>query len=1310
MAEMFFIPDKEEAWVAATRTGSETTPKGVVHFMTKPDGSKQTVKDKDLQNCETVTQATLDSTPINLVDLESFSEGIILHMCKKRFLKDQIYTFVGTILVAVNPFRPLNIYTDENIKKFRLAAQRAEPLEPHVFAVSALALDHMNNDKKSQSVLISGESGAGKTETTKKILQYLAGVAGKTSRRGSSVNVGQQILESNPILESFGNAKTGRNNNSSRFGKWMEINFLNGGKIKGCRIINYLLEKSRVVFQIPNERNYHIFYMMLQDPAIKRKFSLGDAADYHYLNQSGCNSVNGRDEVEEQREMTQAFNSLEFSEETQDNIFEALAGILNLGNINFQESVDAAGNEKVTIVNPNFSASSSKLLGFNNTVLEQALCWKKVVTPSETILKPLTAVQAADQRDALAKEIYRQIFDWLVRRVNSSIYKGDGDLSIGVLDIYGFELFKVNSFEQLCINFANEKLQFFFNAVIFEGEMAMYRSEGIDCTEIKFQDNQGCLDLIEKSRVGIFAKLDEELIVPNGSDQGFIRKCHQAFGDGKQAFYKKDMNPDFFIVKHFAGEVSYKCTNFLEKNKDALAELLTDQLENSSKHLIKETFCWFRDNANAGITSPTKRGGAGSLNKPTIGKKFKSNLDNLMNSLSVTAPHFIRCVKSNSKQSPKIFEAPLCLRQLKYAGLFEAIRIRKAGYAYRFLHDYFVQKYHLTCSKSGLDDKQYCEAILKELEGKSNGHLLASDWRVGRTKVFIKSKQARLFLEEARNAAILRHVVVLQSFFRMGLAKIHTFAAKYEAIRKKKEALKKQREEEERKKKEEADRKAREEEERKIREERERKEKERLAKIEEERRIAAEIAERERKEKERGILAIQGVCRIFHARRAAAVLRMCKQLDRAMNKREDRYLETVIHNCRKLAKHSSKLRNKIEDAKDVLYEVKEQQEILGQLEDAIEGEDILELQAAIALAGQHMLSDKPECVHAVSLCHDLQLREKARVRIEKLSSSSNNNQILENADELSEAIDEAERLGVPQDCISSARGMLTRIMQFLPIRNSMRVAVERGSRKLMLSSLKQRNEQCESEGHDFCLEEQLAIKNMLRMFSFEVQLKGGKDVKPPPGEKPQGTGKSVGFESVDDGERERGAGEEKKEGDMHEDIDDIRLPEWAFSQFTHIQNMETESEKRAGLRDLRKCVGGEEKLREIRRVYQWVSQYSTWRHPGHENLVLPENTNGNEDDMIQAQKYRSKLAIAKSMRTPTKTPLRSGSSTRDKSHLKAATPSFKRSGGKTDTGRVRRRGGGGSPKLPSAEKKIDQMMKDYSTFYDTHRIPLDWRP
>ena len=336
----------------------------------------------------------------------------------------------------------------------------------------------------------------------------------------------------------------------------MELNFTNDGKIKGCRIVNYLLEKSRLVNQLTNERNYHVFYMLLTDDELKKKLKLSDAAMYNYLNQSGCEVVEGRDDHEEYIDMMAAFRDLEFDNEHQDNIFECLAGMLNLGNLAFEPN--PAEEDHYKVANPSYLEMACNLLGLQYDDVDKALCYKKMevrayesrseefigvnlsyekaalivpitfhLTHSTRCLSqtrdgviqiPLDEVKCKDQADALAKEIYFQIFDSLVRKVNDTIFKGDGDvgaegtpLSIGVLDIYGFELFEVNSFEQLCINYANEKLQFFFNSVIFQGEMQMYESEGISCDQIDFQDNQPCLDLIEKKNYGILAKLDEEV-------------------------------------------------------------------------------------------------------------------------------------------------------------------------------------------------------------------------------------------------------------------------------------------------------------------------------------------------------------------------------------------------------------------------------------------------------------------------------------------------------------------------------------------------------------------------------------------------------------------------------------------------------------------------------------------------------------------------------------------------------------------------------------------------------------------------------
>ena len=1059
----------------------------------------------------------------------------------------------------------------------------------------------------------------------------------------------------------------------------MELNFTSSCKIKGCKIVNYLLEKSRITFQLPNERNYHVFYMMMTDTKLKDALMLGDASKYFYLNQSGCETVAGRDDKEEHKEMMQAFNDLDFSKTQQDEIFKTLAGILNLGNVKFQE----APNDEVEVANASFLVQACDFLGVKQADVAKALCFKKLETRDGVIHSPLDETQAENQRDALFKEIYYQIFDFLVRKVNDAIYKGAGDdgLSIGVLDIYGFELFETNSFEQLCINYANEKLQHFFNKVIFQGEMQMYKSEGISCDQITFQDNQECLDLIEMKTTGILAKLDEELVVPNGSDQKFCDKCHSAFS--KHPFYKKSLKaPNDFVIRHFAGEVTYRSDDFMEKNKDTLAETLTNALEHSSNSLVKTIFTYSKEHSIAS-SSPTKRAGA-TTKKVTIAKSFKSNLDNLMTALNSTAPHFIRCVKSNSSQKPMVFEAPLCLRQLKYAGLFEAIRIRKSGYAYRFPHDYFVRKYYLCCSRGqGLNDKQYAEAIMEDIEAQSNGVIDRDDWAVGNSKVFIKTRKPRIVMEDIRNRAIEKHVVVLQSFFRMGLAKIHTFAAKYELIKQKKEELRRKRELEE-KRKEEA-----------LKRKREREEREAAARAkkekEEEERKEIERIEREKKEKLlKSVSLIQGICRMFHAKRACKVMKLARKLQEAIMSRNEHLITHAIKLGKKLATVNRRIKTLVDRANGVLSEVYDEQDVKAEILLAIEENDVEELRRVLEMAKGRGMMNEPEAKHAKKLLDELIHREGAVDRLNMLTCMGNQNAVLENADELREAIDEAIRYGAGENVVAKAEKFYDKVKTLLPIRNKMRMAVELASRKMILESLEERKEFCRTHGNEFCKEEQVAMKQMLRMFSYEVQLKGGENITPP-----------------------------DTDGTTDADFNDIRLPRWAFEQMLTIQDQEDEKLKNLELKAMERRLGNDyEKMREVRRVFKWVVCYSTWRHPDHEEMIEKKYSTGvysgqnpEEAAMYAGEsKYRKTQREASAKKEKKEAGLMSGSALRDKTVRKEAIPRASTKLGSSGYGQGRTKVGKKKKVIPKAERKLNEMMKEYSAFYDTHRIPLDWCP
>ena len=568
-----FLPDEEEAWLPGMPVGNLTYE--------LEGGARVTVTEKqdaELDPCGVLMDADVE----NLCDLDVFSEGSILHHVRKRFKKAEgqgIYTFVGSILVACNPFERFQIYGPEYVEKYKTAAQMNDAMSPHSYAIAATSYERMRQTVKSQSTLISGESGAGKTETTKQVLQYLAAVAG--SGKPGELGIAEQILQSNPVLEAFGNAKTLRNDNSSRFGKWMKIDFdVATMKIQGCSIINYLLEKSRVIAQNENERNYHAFYQLIRGATDEEKadFKLLDVDEYPFLNKSGCTTVNGVDDKKEQDDMRKAMDILQYSKEDQKLCFQTLAAVLALGKIQFvqgeQEDSSACSPESESFV-----VDAARLLGMElegMTGLKTALTKTFLqVGRGSTTEKFFTVSKAIETCDAFAKAIYGLMFDWLIMKVNQTLFHGETKVHFGCLDIFGFETFAVNSFEQLCINFTNEKLQFHFNEVIFSEEMKLYAAEGVPADKIHFKDNKPCVDLIEmrKPIPGLLALLDEECKLSKGTDLTYLSKCDDKFGKKGEKpycdyFVKRPQDKETFKVQHFAGPVECRYI-FLEKGSCA---------------------------------------------------------------------------------------------------------------------------------------------------------------------------------------------------------------------------------------------------------------------------------------------------------------------------------------------------------------------------------------------------------------------------------------------------------------------------------------------------------------------------------------------------------------------------------------------------------------------------------------------------------------------------------------------------------------------------------------------------------------------
>ncbi|XP_051232589.1 unconventional myosin-VIIa [Dicentrarchus labrax] len=682
----------------------------------------------------------------DMIRLGDLNEAGLLRNLLVRHKEGIIYTYTGSILVAVNPYQLLPLYTTEYVHMY--TDRRLGELPPHVFAIADSCFFNMRRNQKSQCCVISGESGAGKTESTKLMLQFLAAVSGQHSW------IEQQILEANPILEAFGNAKTVRNDNSSRFGKYIDINFTKGGAIEGARVEQYLLEKSRVCRQAPEERNYHIFYYMLMGmPAEQKKIlSLASAAEYNYLTMGNCTSCEGRDDVKEYAHFRSALKILMFTENDSWEISKLLAAILHLGNVDFESTI-VNNLEACNINTSSHFNMACQLLEVAPKALEKCLTKRSFMTARESVTKALTSVQAVDGRDAFVKAIYGRLFLWVVDKINAAIYKQPEDpkevrQSIGLLDIFGFENFSKNSFEQLCINFANEQLQQFFVRHVFKLEQDEYARENIVWKHIDYQDNQHTLDVLANKSLNMLALIDEESNFPKGTDTTMLQKMNQVHGKGGIYIPPKNNYETQFGIKHFAGVVHYDSQGFLEKNRDTLSSDLIQLVETSTNKLLKQAFhndlsCTINiKNVNPKLnitaaTSSLRQASDGKKRMPTLTWQFRQSLDSLMKTLTACQPYFIRCIKPNDFKKPMLFDRELCMRQLRYSGMMETIRIRKAGYPVRYTFEEFLGRYRVLLKTSLCDPKReskqkcsesICETVLTE----------EADWKTGKTKIFLK--------------------------------------------------------------------------------------------------------------------------------------------------------------------------------------------------------------------------------------------------------------------------------------------------------------------------------------------------------------------------------------------------------------------------------------------------------------------------------------------------------------------------------------------------------------------------------------------
>ncbi|XP_004589432.2 unconventional myosin-VIIb [Ochotona princeps] len=707
----------------------------------------------------------------DMIRLGDLNEAGMVHNLLIRYQQHKIYTYTGSILVAVNPFQVLPLYTLEQVQLYY--NRHVGELPPHIFAIANSCYFNMKKNKQDQSCVISGESGAGKTETTKLILQFLATVSGQHSW------IEQQVLEANPILEAFGNAKTIRNDNSSRFGKYIDIYFNASGVIEGACIEQFLLEKSRVCRQAAEERNYHIFYSMLMGMGAEEKqlLGLGTPSEYHYLTMGNCTSCEGLDDAKDYAHVRSAMKILLFSDSENWDLSKLLAAILHLGNVGFMAAVFENLDSSDVMDTPGFPLVM-KLLEVQHQALRDCLIKHTILIRGEYVSRPLNIAQAADRRDTFAKAIYGHLFLWVVKKINTAIYPPPSQdpkhvrRVIGLLDIFGFENFQSNSFEQLCINLANEHLQQFFVQHVFTMEQEEYRIENITWDRIQYTDNRPTLDLLALKPMSVISLLDEESRLPQGTDLTMLQKLNSIHANDKAFLQPKNIHDARFGIAHFAGEVYYQVEGFLEKNRDVLSKDILNLVYSSKNKFLREIFNLESAETKRGQSTIRQANPKSQLFKSTDSSKrpstlagqFKQSLDQLMKILTSCQPYFIRCIKPNEYKKPLLFDRELCLQQLRYSGMMETVRIRKSGFPVRYAFEEFSQRFRVLlpsaeCLK--LKDK-FRQMTLRIIEAYLEGD---KDWKVGKTKIFLKDHQHTL-LEIQRGKALDRAAVSIQRAVR----------------------------------------------------------------------------------------------------------------------------------------------------------------------------------------------------------------------------------------------------------------------------------------------------------------------------------------------------------------------------------------------------------------------------------------------------------------------------------------------------------------------------------------------------------------
>ncbi|XP_023983076.1 myosin-9 [Physeter macrocephalus] len=768
---------KKLVWVPSDKSGFEPASlkeemgeEAIVELV--ENGKKVKVNKDDIQKMNPPKFSKVE----DMAELTCLNEASVLHNLKERYYSGLIYTYSGLFCVVINPYKNLPIYSEEIVEMYK--GKKRHEMPPHIYAITDTAYRSMMQDREDQSILCTGESGAGKTENTKKVIQYLAHVASSHKSKKDQGELERQLLQANPILEAFGNAKTVKNDNSSRFGKFIRINFDVNGYIVGANIETYLLEKSRAIRQAKEERTFHIFYYLLSGAGehLKTDLLLEPYNKYRFLS-NGHVTIPGQQDRDMFQETMEAMRIMGIPEEEQMGLLRVISGVLQLGNIVFKKERNT---DQASMPDNTAAQKVSHLLGINVTDFTRGILTPRIKVGRDYVQKAQTKEQADFAIEALAKATYERMFRWLVLRINKALdkTKRQGASFIGILDIAGFEIFDLNSFEQLCINYTNEKLQQLFNHTMFILEQEEYQREGIEWNFIDFGlDLQPCIDLIEKPAgpPGILALLDEECWFPKATDKSFVEKVvqeqgtHPKFQKPKQLKDKAD-----FCIIHYAGKVDYKADEWLMKNMDPLNDNIATLLHQSSDKFVSEL--WKDVDRIIGLDqvagmSETALPGAFKTRKGmfrTVGQLYKEQLAKLMATLRNTNPNFVRCIIPNHEKKAGKLDPHLVLDQLRCNGVLEGIRICRQGFPNRVVFQEFRQRYEIltpnSIPKGFMDGKQACVLMIKALELDSNLY------RIGQSKVFFRAG-VLAHLEEERDLKITDVIIGFQACCRGYLAR-----------------------------------------------------------------------------------------------------------------------------------------------------------------------------------------------------------------------------------------------------------------------------------------------------------------------------------------------------------------------------------------------------------------------------------------------------------------------------------------------------------------------------------------------------------